>query len=359
MLQILLAKILAGEQLQRDEWQGLCHLLLQDDRRAAAFKITPATVEAKLQQRVHLLQMAYPVLAAERDRLFPSNQTAAETADFAYLKTLWDLWLPMALDLAERRRAKAKPLVQGILGGQGAGKTTLGKVLTLLLAQLGYRTLSWSLDDLYKTYADRLQLQQADPRLIWRGPPGTHDVQMGIDGFDQLQTEATQPIAIARFDKSLHQGMGDRAAPELVTTIDIVLFEGWFVGVQPIDPAMFDHAPPPIVTESDRAFARDTNTRLWDYLPLWERLDSLWVLYLPDYRLSKQWRKQAEHDMKAIGKPGMSDAEVEAFVDYFWQALHPELFITPALHHADLIVEINPDHSPGNTFTLKPQINHN
>ncbi len=79
------------------------------------------------------------------------------------INTLWNLWLPLALRLAKQRQANGQPFIQGILGGQGSGKTTLGAVLTLLLQHLGYRTLSLSLDDLYKTHADRLKLREADP----------------------------------------------------------------------------------------------------------------------------------------------------------------------------------------------------
>ena len=67
---------------------------------------------------------------------------------------------------------------------------------------------------------------------------------------------------------------------------DIVLFEGWFVGVQPLNQNAFDTAPPPIVTATDREFARDMNAQLKDYLPLWERLDRLICSTQADYRLS-------------------------------------------------------------------------
>jgi D-glycerate 3-kinase len=342
MVQSLLLKGLANPDLQPEEWRSLCVDCLADEQRAAAFSLTADTVEAHLQQRLELLQVAYPAFATLRDRLFPPSNPPDDK-----LEPLWNLWLPLALQLVERRQAQTAPFVQGILGGQGTGKTTLGSILILLLAHLGYRTLSWSLDDLYKTYADRRQLQQQDPRLIWRGPPGTHDVELGIEVLDQLRWGTSEQIEIPRFDKSLHNGNGDRTSPERVTNIDIVLFEGWFVGVRPIHPALFDQAPPPIITESDRAFARNINTHLQKYLPLWEKLDSLWVLHIDDYQLSKQWRKQAEHAMKAAGKPGMSDAEIDAFVDYFWRSLHPELFIPPTLHHANLVIEIQPDHSLG------------
>jgi D-glycerate 3-kinase len=144
-----------------------------------------------------------------------------------------------------------------------------------------------------------------------------------------------------------------------VEGVDIVLFEGWFVGVRPIDPTVFDApTPAPIQTSADRAFARDMNDRLKDYLPLWERLDRLMVLYPTDYQLSQQWRRQAEQQMIATGKSGMTDQQVDKFVEYFWRSLHPELFITPLTQNSswvDLVIEIAPDRSinavyqPGDT----------
>jgi len=204
-----------------------------------------------------------------------------------------------------------------------------------------------SIDDIYKTYGDRQQLQQADPRLRWRGPPGTHDTDTGIQVLQQVRAGQSEPVLMPRFDKSLHGGMGDRIAPEPVSNIDILLFEGWFVGMRPLDPAQFDTAPPPIVTEADRAFACDCNDRLRDYLPLWDLLDGLIVLHPVDYRLSKQWRQEAEQKMKQQGRSGMSDEEIAAFVEYFWTALHPELFLPPLLNTADFVIEVQPDHTPG------------
>jgi D-glycerate 3-kinase len=155
-------------------------------------------------------------------------------------------------------------------------------------------------------------------------------------------------VQVPRFDKSAHGGNGDRTTPELVTQADIVFFEGWFVGVRPIDPVAFDQPPPPIATENDRTFARDMNAQLADYLPLWNLLDRLIVLLPTDYRLSQAWRKQAEQRMIAAGRSGMTANEVDEFVNYFWRSLHPELFVTPFLHNhqADWVVEISPDHLP-------------
>lgn len=318
---------------------------LADSVRAKIFGITPENVAQVILERSHLLKSVLPTFSQ-------FCQTNLQIPSQAMLQVLWDLWLPLALKIVSSRQNLGRPLIQGILGGQGTGKTTLCQILSLIIRQLGYCTLCLSLDDLYKTYSDRLALTQQDPRLIWRGPPGTHDIDLGLILLDQIR-EGNSPVSVPRFDKSAYSGAGDRTTPEIFTQVDIVLFEGWFVGVQPIDPQTFDTAPPPIVTDEDRAFARDMNHQLQAYLPLWSRLDSLIALDPSDYRCSLQWRKQAEQKMIATGKPGMNDTEIEEFVNYFWRSLHPELLIKPLLKSAkvDLIVKVDTDHSFGAIYS--------
>ena len=256
------------------------------------------------------------------------------------------LWLPVALNLATKRKELDRTLIQGILGSQGTGKTTLCIILRLILNYLGISVATLSIDDLYLTYAQRQALQQQDPRLIWRGPPGTHDVNLGLEIIEQCLTgDNSSKILMPRFDKSAFNGAGDRSTPEAVNKPDILLFEGWFVGVQPITEDCFNNPPAPILTSEDIQFAKDNNQRLKAYLPLWHKLDSLIVLYPENYRLSKQWRKEAEQKMIATGKTGMSDEECDRFVEYFWKALHPELFIKPLLETADIVVGIKSDRS--------------
>ncbi len=320
---------------------SLSTLALQDQQRAQAFGITTENINPIIDFRIQLFKAIYPDFVK-----FCQQKLKLETA---LNETLWDLWLPLAIQIADWRKQQMQPLIQGFLGGQGIGKTTLTAILTLILSHLGYSTVSLSLDDLYLTYADRQVLQSQDSRLARRGPPGTHDLKLGLQVLTQLKQNHS-PVNIPRFDKSLWNGAGDRAQSEAISKADIVLFEGWFVGARPIDPALFETAPAPILTELDRAFAHDMNARLRDYLPLWQQVDRLIVLHVPDYRLSKQWRKQAEHQMIAQGKPGMSDAEIDEFVEYFWRSLHPELFITPLIQACDLVIEINADHSPGSVY---------
>ncbi|WP_017292977.1 hypothetical protein [Geminocystis herdmanii] len=261
-----------------------------------------------------------------------------------YLKSFWYFWLPLALELAQKKQNNSPPLIVGILGLQGTGKTTLTKILTQIWQCLELSSIEFSLDDLYKTYEERQELLKKDSRLIWRGPPRTHDILLGLEIFDRIKTQ-NYPLKIPRFDKSLYNGMGDRVSFDTFTQADIILFEGWFMGMQPVCETAFINPPYPIVTKEDKQFALDNNERLKEYLPLWEKLDYLIILKAEDYRYSLPWRKEAEHKMIQQGKTGMSDAEIEQFVHYFWKALHPEIYLPPLLNYANLVVNLNFDRS--------------
>ncbi len=344
-LRAILQQFLAGQPLyQRQQLQ------LQQSL-SSLWPALPSSSSSgsSLVDRLQQLQELYPLLNAFcQDRLgWPCP-----------LDLLWRLWLPLAQQILDWRQVQQsfmlEPLMLGIVGLQGTGKTTLTLILAEILRSWGWRVAQLSIDDLYKTYAERQQLQQLDPRFCWRGPPGTHDLELGLSVLQNLRQ--LQPTALPRFDKSAQQGAGDRGQPEWVGELDLLLFEGWFVGLRPIDPACFETAPPPIQTTADRDFAREVNRRLANYLPLWAQLDRLVLIYPTDcqpdrqldYRLSQRWRRQAEQQRIATGQPGMPAAEVDAFVKYFWRALHPALFLPPLLasDRLDLAIQVSPDRVP-------------
>ncbi len=312
-----------------------------------------AMIVEQLNQRASLLQSTAQLLEREGAA---STILSGHWSD--WIVPLWRLWLPLAQQLDSQQKTLGAPFIQGILGGQGVGKTTLTKILQLILKSLGHRMAVLSVDDLYLTYAQRQVLQQQDPRLIWRGPPGTHDVELGMKTLrDIKEAAAGEQVSVPQFDKSLYGGQGDRIPPFTMPAPTILLFEGWLVGTRPVADTLFTKEPTalpaPILTSADCAFALDSNRRLQDYLPLWSLLDSLIVLNPVDYRLSQRWRQEAERSMKATGRAGLSDPEIADFVVYFWKALHPELFITPLTcqTQTSLVVTIRSDHTVGDIYS--------
>ncbi len=227
---------------------------------------------------------------------------------------------------------------------QGAGKSKLGQVIRLLIAAQGFSCISLSIDDFYLPLAERQQLCQNDPQLIWRGPPGTHDLALIEAVLADLKAgRATQ---VPCFDKSLQQGEGDRAGFEPVESVTVVLFDGWCLGYRPLPDASFEpteQLPPLLHSPEANQFARSCNQRLRAYEPLWDRLDSLLILRPQDYRYSLAWRQEAERRMHEMGKVGLSEGAIARFVEYFWTALHPELFVPPLEQaEAEWIVALDP-----------------
>lgn len=302
---------------------------LQDLQRLTALGISQENISGAITARLELLK-----LVAYHD----PNQVSLPNA----LANLWHLTLPLALQLVNSRKRQNSPLIQGIVGVQGSGKSTLAQSLKVLIELLGLSCLAFSLDDLYKTHSDRLKLQAIDPKLIWRGIPGTHDLDLGIDILQRLsQAKATE---IPRFDKSAFGGAGDRLGYESVAPVDIVIFEGWFVGMRSLpEAAILGHRSND--PDFDQDFALDMNRALESYFPLWQLLDRLIVLYANDYSWSLDWRKGAERKMAKSGKLGMSDRQVEEFVKYFWRALPPQPYFDYLLHqdYVDLVIKIDRD----------------
>ncbi|MYJ73656.1 MAG: hypothetical protein F4089_00575, partial [Gammaproteobacteria bacterium] len=87
-----------------------------------------------------------------------------------------DDYRQIAALLADDWRRRGTPSA-GLGGGQGAGKSTLGRLIAQAGSMLGIRIEVLSIDDFYLTKEQRLQLaEDVHPLLATRGPPGTHDV---------------------------------------------------------------------------------------------------------------------------------------------------------------------------------------
>jgi D-glycerate 3-kinase len=145
---------------------------------------------------------------------------------------------------------QGRPLIVGISGAQGSGKST---VTTQLAAALGsatavpYRDYSSSLvvatlsiDDVYLTHAAQQELATKNPQnplVQHRGVPGTHDLPLARQVLEALG-KGKETTMLPRYDKSAFGGEGDRAEPSPVHgPVDVVLFEGWCVGFRALGEA--------------------------------------------------------------------------------------------------------------------------
>jgi len=179
-----LKRLLAGEFLE----QADC-----TDLQEATERVWPGA-EPGVRDRVRLLRRVWPDLA-------PLN------SEECFLESLWHLWLPLAVMIGGRAHPD-RLYCQGVLGPQGSGKSTLAAAVRAILDRMGVRAIALSIDDLYLPFAGRAPL--AAEGLIHRGPPGTHDVGLGLATLAAL--EKPGPVWLPRFDKSAHGGQGERWA---------------------------------------------------------------------------------------------------------------------------------------------------
>jgi D-glycerate 3-kinase len=215
--------------------------------------------------------------------------------------------------------------VAGVCGAQGSGKSTAVKFLKLLLEDAGARVAVLSLDDLYLTREERAALaERVHPLLGTRGPPGTHDVALGLavlDGLTALDPRARTPLP--RFDKALDTRAPPSEGDVFVGSADIVLFEGWCVGAVAQDEA--DLADPLNALERTRdtggVWRRHVNAALaGPYQELFGRTGVLVLLEAPAFEAVLACRTEQERKLRARAAAGsrvMSDAEVAVFIQHY------------------------------------------
>lgn len=235
------------------------------------------------------------------------------------------LTLPVASWVLHQLHAAARrPLMVGLNAPQGAGKTTLTTSLVGLFAELGVRAVSVSIDDFYLRRSEQLTLASrhpGNPFLEHRGYPGTHDVELGARVLQALRDG--RDVDVPRYDKSAHGGRGDRSdeVTPIRGQVDVVLIEGWMLGFQPVEHVSDERLRVP--NEALRAYDA------WN-----ERLDVLISLRMKTASQVVQWRIEAEQAMRASGRPGLTDAEVEDYVRRFlpaYETWSDTLSMTPQL----------------------------
>jgi D-glycerate 3-kinase len=253
-------------------------------------------------------------------------------------------WQP----LADRFAGEAKrPLVVGINGAQGTGKTTLCRFLEELLYQRRLRAVTLSLDDLYLTKAERLTLARDEhPLFATRGVPGTHDVALGEAIVDDLRAGRTTPLPY--FAKAADDRAADGKIVE--SRVDVILFEGWCVGAVP-QPAAALRDPVNRLEadeDADGSWRREVNRRLaTDYAELFARIDLLVMLKVESFEAVRANRRLQEQKLAARDPTGaalMDDAALDRFLMHYERLTRWMLEEMPA--RADVLIEIGPDQRP-------------
>lgn len=240
------------------------------------------------------------------------------------------------LERVKKTSRPDRPLIVGLNGPQGCGKSTVTRALVAKFSEVGLKAVALSIDDFYLTRDEQIKLAQAHPANILlqqRGYPGTHDISLGVRILSDLKNMNNHPASVPLpvYDKSKHQGQGDRL-PEsewktVAPPLDLVFLEGWMLGFTATQSTQNEKSEFIGIRQSDLL---TIDEMLKPYKSWYAFLDAFIQLIPKEISYVIQWRIEAEQKMKAQGRPGMSEDEITAYVKKFIPAY--ELYLPQLIH---------------------------
>jgi D-glycerate 3-kinase len=218
-------------------------------------------------------------------------------------------------DVIRQQRAlhPDRPVLIGVAGAQGSGKTTACQLLEMSNRP---RFANFSIDDVYLDTGQRADLAaRTHPLFVTRGPPGTHDIALArqtIAALMRATPESETPIP--RFDKIADKMKPREAWPVFGGRPEAILIDAWCLGALPVEPS-----PPLNAVEEE-----DTNGQ-WreiqneflrtSYAEWFAAFDAIVYLQAPNWDIVRRWRGQQEVTLR--GRPLTADEE--AWIDRFIQ----------------------------------------
>lgn len=288
--------------------------------------------------------MEVEVIEQQLDRFIVENHLPE-----AFRRTALDFYLPVAEALPSLR-PDTGPLLLGINGAQGTGKSTLAEFLAVATGRLfAWQTAVLSIDDFYLTREQReARAETVHPLFAVRGVPGTHDVGMLGAALGKLVDLAAGEVAeLPRFDKAADDRESIDTWPKVEGPLDLVILEGWCVGSVP----QVDEALREPVNLLERQDDPDATWRIYanqelakGYASIFSRLHALLFLEAPSFDAIFRWRSEQERKLagRRSGAALMDQAELERFVQHYERLTRHNLDTLPA--RADIRLTLGEDH---------------
>lgn len=252
------------------------------------------------------------------------------------------LYQPIIARLTAAILRLPKPVVIGVSRAQGSGKSTLAALLACELRQHQLAAQAVSLDDYYLAKAQRKALaEHVHPLLAQRGVPGTHDISRAL--HDAKAVLNGLPVSLPVFDKANDDRLADLPAQQL----DVLLVEGWCIGVP--EQADADLLQPVNALEAQQDAAGDyrryINQQLaGPYAEYWQVLQPLVWLQAPDWDSICYWRARQEQRLWQQQGNGMDDETLAKFMLPFQRITQVSWQQLPAI--ADYIVMLDQAQHP-------------
>ena len=251
-----------------------------------------------------------------------------------------------------RKTNKKKPLIVGLAGGQGTGKTTITSIITIILKKyFKLNVFKISIDDFYKTRKQRTLLSKnKHPLLMTRGVPGTHDANIMLNFFKKIKVKKFKSLKLPKFNKAIDDRCKQSLWYKIKSKPDVIILEGWCVGARSQN---FRELRKPInslerVHDQTFKWRQYVNYQLkTKYKKLFNQLDYILFLKAKNFSLLRRWRLKQEKKLWLKSKNGknlkiMNKDEVKNFMDTY-QRITQQMF-KDMPKYSSIIMNLNSSH---------------
>ncbi len=233
-------------------------------------------------------------------------------------------YLPLSEWIYSTYKKDNKIKIIGLSGGQGAGKSTITGILKFILKKkYGLEICVFSIDDFYKTKAERKKMSiNTHPLFLTRGVPGTHDINLINKTFKSLKKKNFKPVLVPKFDKSIDDRFKKSKWTIVKKAPKVIIFEGWCIGARhqkDVDlkkPLNFIEKK----YDTNLKWRKKVNNHLKNnYKKLFNIMDKLVYLKAPSFNHIFQWRLHQEQKLKLTSKnkKTMSKFKIREFIMFY------------------------------------------
>ncbi|WP_298635345.1 hypothetical protein [uncultured Umboniibacter sp.] len=285
-----------------------------------------------------------------RDRIARIVEDFAEQNDLGpmFIRDAMKFIAPLCLHISSLRALEGRPIVLGLNGCQGSGKSTIAALLVELLSACSeYSALAISVDDFYLGSQPRNALATTvHPLLKTRGVPGTHNLRLALDTIDGL-TRGSGKVAIPSFNKATDEPRPKADWHQFGAPCDILILEGWCVGISPQVPSALELPINSLEALEDPQATWRTwvNGELTRYQRLFDVIDCLVLLKAPSFSCVVAWRLEQEERLSAsLGEEAdrsgiMGAKQVDRFVQHYQRLT--EHALATLEENADVVFKLN------------------
>ena len=234
-------------------------------------------------------------------------------------------YIPISFWIENKYQQKRKTLFFGFSGGQGSGKTTVAKILKIILKKFFKRKIYVSsIDDFYKTLEDRNKMShEIHPLFKTRGVPGTHDINLIKNFFNIIRKKNFKEIKLPKFEKAEDNRSKKKYWFNIKQKPEIVILEGWCVGAKSQSNFLIKRPINILEKYEDKSlkWRKYVNEKLKkEYKKLFAMIDHFIFMKIPNFKMVFKWRLLQENKLRKkshLNKKIMSYNEIKRFIMFY------------------------------------------